>query len=190
MGWALFIDGGTLSTDGETTAGWRAVVRSPDGRLYVMFGRVVTTEAHLAYAGARLHTNNTAELSSIIEALSFWEPAGPVSRGSQACIFYDSKHAADTCMGMIQARTNVPLGLLSQQLLLQAQLRLRITMQYVYSHGQNVGNECADRAAALGDTWFISNQNNNTRRVHPFFLLCYPVWLVVTRTKFYIVHAT
>ena len=32
-----------------------------------MFGPVITTEAHLAYAGARLHTNNTAELWSIIE---------------------------------------------------------------------------------------------------------------------------
>ena len=52
--------------------------------MYVMFGPVVTTEAHLAYAGARIHTNSTAELSSIIEALSFLGPAGPVTRGSQA----------------------------------------------------------------------------------------------------------
>ena len=39
-----------------------------DGRLYV-FGPVVTTEAHLAYAGVGIHTNDSAELSSIIEAL-------------------------------------------------------------------------------------------------------------------------
>ena len=31
----------------------------------------ITTETHFASAGARLHINNTAELSSIIEALSF-----------------------------------------------------------------------------------------------------------------------
>ena len=37
-----------------------------------MFGPVVTTEAHLAYAGARTHSNNTAELSSMIEALLLW----------------------------------------------------------------------------------------------------------------------
>ena len=72
---------------GETTAGWGAVARSPDGRLYVMFGPVVTPEAYLAYGGARLHTNNTAELSSKIKALSFLGPAGPVARGSQASIF-------------------------------------------------------------------------------------------------------
>ena len=161
-GSALFTDGGTHSTDGETTAGWGAVARSPDGRLYVMFDPVVTTEAHLAYAGTRLHTTNTAELSSIIEALSFLRPAGPVARGSQACIFFHSKRAAN-----IQTRTNVPLGLTSQQLLLQAQLRLRIAMQHVYRHGQKRGYECADHAAALGALGLISNQNIDTRWVRP-----------------------
>ena len=38
---------------------------------YIMFGLVVTTEAHLAYAGDRIHSNNTTEISSIVEALSF-----------------------------------------------------------------------------------------------------------------------
>ena len=80
------------------------------------FGLVVTAGAHLAYAGARIHTNNTAEVSSIIEALAFLEPGGPVTRGSQACIFDDSQHTAKMCMGMIETRTNVPLGLTSQQL--------------------------------------------------------------------------
>ena len=87
-GWAVFTDGGTHASDGETTAGWGAVVRSLDERHLTMFGPVITTEAHLAYAGARLHNNNTAELSGTIEALSFLRPAGPVTRGSQACIFY------------------------------------------------------------------------------------------------------
>ena len=77
---------------------------------------------------------------------------------------------------MMQTRTNVPLGLTRQQLLLQAQLRLRITMKHVYSHGQNVGSECADHAAALGALGFISNQNMNTRWARPPFgsatLLC------------------
>ena len=86
-----FRDGRVVFTDGrshvsETTAGWGAVARSPDGKLYVMFGPVITTEAHLAFAGAGLHTNNTAELLGFIEALSFLGP-GPVARGSQACIF-------------------------------------------------------------------------------------------------------
>ena len=50
----------------------------------------------------------------------------PVARDSQACIFYDSKHAASICLGTIQSRANVPLGLT-----LQPQSRLRITMQHI-----------------------------------------------------------
>ena len=69
-----YTDGGTRVSEGETSAGWSAVARSPHGRLYIMFGQVVTTEAHLAYARARHHSINTAELSSIIEALSFLGP--------------------------------------------------------------------------------------------------------------------
>ena len=65
----MYTDGGTRVSEGEATAGWGAVARSPGGRIYLMFGPVSTTEAHLAYAGAGLHSNNTAELLSIIEAL-------------------------------------------------------------------------------------------------------------------------
>ena len=61
-GWASFADGGTRVVDGETFAGWGVISRSPHGRIYVMFGLVVTTEAHLAFSGARTHSNNTAEI--------------------------------------------------------------------------------------------------------------------------------
>ena len=115
-----------------------------------MFGPVVTTEAHLAYAGARIHANNTAEMSAIIEALSFLGPRGPVACDACSCVFYDSKHVAGVCLGTIHARTHVQLGLSCQQLLLKVQRRLRFTMPHVYSHAENLGNECAYHAAALG----------------------------------------
>ena len=53
------------------------VARSSHGRTDVMFGPVITTEAHLAFAGASVHSNNTAEMSAIVEALSF---LGPMAR--------------------------------------------------------------------------------------------------------------
>ena len=37
-----------------------------------MFDLVIATELHLTYAGARLHTNNTAEITSSVEALHPW----------------------------------------------------------------------------------------------------------------------
>ena len=47
-----------------------------------MLGLVITAEAHLAFASARIHSNNTADMSAMIEALSFIGPHGvlPVMR--------------------------------------------------------------------------------------------------------------
>ena len=64
-----------------------------------MFGPAVTTEAHLAFSGARAHSNNTAEMTAMIEALSSLGPRGPVARDSNSCIFEDSQHAASVCLG-------------------------------------------------------------------------------------------
>ena len=64
-------------------------------------------------------------------------------RVSHSCIFNDSKHAASVCLGTVQTRANVELGLACQRLLLQIQLMLRFTRQHICSHAQNLGNECA-----------------------------------------------
>ena len=128
-----------------------------------MFGPVVTTEAHLAYAGARVHANSTAEMSAIVEALSFLGLRGPVASDACSCCFYDSKHAAGVCLGTNHARTHVQLGSSCQQLLLKVQHRLQFTMQHVYSHAENLGNECADHAVALGAFGLVSNHNLSTR---------------------------
>ena len=81
-----YTDGSTRVVEGETLAGWGVTSRSPHGRIDIMFGPVVTTEAHLAFSGARAHSNNTAEMTAMIEALSFLGPHGPVARDEQSCI--------------------------------------------------------------------------------------------------------
>ena len=168
-GWAIYIDGCSRFADGETLAGWCAVARSLHGRISVMFRLVVTTEVHLAFAGARVHSNKTAEMSAIVEALSFSGPHGRVARDACSCVVYDSKHAAGVCLGTTHARSHVQLGLSCQQLLLKVQRRLRSTLQPVYSHAGNLGNECADHAAALGAFGLLSNHNLSTRRARHSF---------------------
>ena len=163
QGWAIYTDGGSRLADGETLAGWGAIARSLHGRIDVMFGPVITTEARLAIAGARVHSNNTAQMSAMVEALSFLGPHGPVAREAHACVFFDSKHAAGVCLGTILAGTHVQLGLSCQQFLLKVQHRPRFAMQHVYSHAENLGNECADHAAALGAFGLVSKQNLSTR---------------------------
>ena len=135
----------------------------------VMFGPVVTTEAHLAFSGARTHSNNTAEMTAMIEALSFICPQGPVARDEQSCIYYDSLHVAGICLGTIQARTQVQLALACQRSMIFAQRKLRLTMQHVYCHSGNLGNVCADYAAALGTFGLTSNHNVATRWIRHHF---------------------
>ena len=72
-------------------------------------------------------------------------------------------HAAGICLGTIQARTHVQLAFA------RAQRRLRLTMQHVYGHSGNLGNECADHAAALGTFGLISNHNVATRWIRHNF---------------------
>ena len=62
-----------------------------------MFGPIITTEAHPAFSGAKVHSNNTAEMSAMTEALHFLGPRGLVARDVEACIYHDSKHAAFVC---------------------------------------------------------------------------------------------
>ena len=99
--WAIHPDGGTRVVDGVTLVGWGVISRSPHGRIDVMFGPVVTTEAHPAFSGARTHSNNTAEMTAMIEALSFLCPHGLVSRDEESSIYYDSVQAAGVCLGTI-----------------------------------------------------------------------------------------
>ena len=60
--WAIYTDEGTRLADSATLAGWSVVARSLHGRTEIMFCPVITAEAHLAFAGARTHSNNTAPL--------------------------------------------------------------------------------------------------------------------------------
>ena len=87
--------------DGETFAGWGAIARSLHGRLDIMFGPVITTETHCAFSGARTHSNNTADMTAMVEALSFLWARGPVARDMDSCIHHDSKHAAGACMSAV-----------------------------------------------------------------------------------------
>ena len=83
-GWAICTDGGTHGVDGEVLAGWGMISRSLRGSIFVLFGPVIISEAHLAFYGARTHSNNTAEMTAMIEALSFLGPRGPVTPDEQS----------------------------------------------------------------------------------------------------------
>ena len=162
-GWAIFTDGGTRSVNGETCAGWGVIAESPRRSIDIMFGPVVTKETHPAFSRAKASSNNTAEMTAIIKALYFLGPRRSIARHEEACIFCDSTHAAGICLGTIQARSHVQVPLACQRYTLCVQHRLRLTMHHVYGHAGNLGNECADHAAALGSLGLISSHNDAAR---------------------------
>ena len=107
------------------------------------------------FSSARIHSNNTAGMTALW-LLSFLCPHGPITRDGQSTVHYDSLHVAGVCLGTVQVRTtHGQLALACQQSLIHAQRRLRLTMQHVSGRSGNLGNECADHAAALGTFGFI-----------------------------------
>ena len=90
-------------------------------------------------------------------------------------------HVAGVCLGTIQARTHGQPALACQQSMIRVQHRLRLTMQHVCGHSGNLGNECADHAAALGTFGLISSHTVATRWIpHNFdtsvcFAGCYSI---------------
>ena len=53
--------------------------------------------------------------------------------------------------------------------MIRVQHRLRLTLQHVYGHSWNLGNECADHAAALGTFGLISSHNVASRWIRNNF---------------------
>ena len=86
-GGAFCADGGTRVVDGEIFAGWGMISGSPLGRIFVLFGPVITNEAHGAFSGFRIHSN-TAEMTAMFEALSFLGPCGLVTHEEQSPFFF------------------------------------------------------------------------------------------------------
>ena len=155
--------------DGETLAGWGVTSRFPHGRIDIIFGPVVTSETHLAFSGARTHSKNTADMTAMIAALSFFGPDGPLARDEHSCYNNESKHAAGVCLGTIRARTHVQLARACQPSMIFAQNKLQLIMQHVYGPRGNLGNDCADHVAALGTFGLTSNHNVATRWIHHNF---------------------
>ena len=137
---------GNLS-EGETSPGWGAVARWK-----VIYH--VWFEAHLTCAGARLHSNNTAELSSMgptALSLAFRKLVSANPSMLPALAWGLSNHAR-TSPGARQSTSPAT-----------SPVKVRSYFsEHIYSQVQNLGNDCADHAATLGANG-ASNQNMHTR---------------------------
>ena len=149
-GYECFTDGSaTRGVRGAPAeAGWGFVVRRqglPDITSYAKVDVDCLSQFNL---GASSRTNNTAELSAIIE-LFLWllEYASPMSL---VVITYDSKYAANIARGKWSPSSNKKIAALARSMWERVRIRFEVQWVWVKGHSGDSGNEAADRAADLG----------------------------------------
>ena len=142
----------TFFTDGSgskgkctrtTPAGWGWCSRQGNDWLAAS-GPVSTDPQHLKYLGAEVGSNNTGELSAIIEALLF---ALEHDYG-EVVIHSDSKWAILMIQGVWRPKTNKDLVVLAQRLAYKC--GMKVHLQWIKGHSGVEGNELADKLANEG----------------------------------------
>ena len=145
-GWATVTVAVTAGTDGAGAATLEETVT------HASCGRVVTMPGDPGYSGATAHTNNTGELTGLLQAVCLEEAREPAP--VEFCV--DSTYAINIATGKWPLRrTHRELG----RRLNHAMARLRkarghknVTVRHVRAHTKDAGNETADALAKASAT--------------------------------------
>ena len=176
----LYTDGsgGAPGGSGIKRAGWGfAVITGGNGEddeaatlLASAYGPVVTDEAAPVYMGAHAHTNNTAELSGLGEAL-YWLLEVDAQPTRAVLLRPDSQYAVGVATGNFEAHANTALAAHVRDLYsrVQRQRGGRVGWSHVRGHKGHKWNDyidaLADRGAAsdlclargMGPRWALVN---------------------------------
>ena len=147
-------EGGTFTvyTDGSgssgkcgkyTPAGWGFCFHH-NGEWRDFWGPVTTTPHHPSYRGAQVGSNNTGELTAIIEAIMYAHQQG----WSTVHIRSDSQWAINVITGKWRASSHKTLVNVAKQL--QKHKAVRVYLHWIKGHAGHEGNERADHNANEG----------------------------------------
>jgi len=146
----IYTDGagpsGNQPSTEKTPAGWGFVAMDTHVRLESA-GAVLTDSQHPRWLGARVGSNNTGELTAILEG-AVWAFHTPTV---QAVDFrYDSEYAAKLAAGEWEPTANLHLVAAVRLAIKQLKSRVDVSFTHVKAHSGEIWNERADRLAASG----------------------------------------
>ena len=127
----------------KTAAGWGWCFME-QGQWVEACGPVITCSDHNAYRGAAVGSNNTGEISAIIEALLHAHQRA----SKQVVIHSDSLWAINTITGRWRAKTHKAMVNFARLLVRQGDIKVHF--QWVKGHSGVEGNERADGLAERG----------------------------------------
>eukprot|EP00973_Karenia_brevis_P070211 9758431-Karenia_brevis.AAC.1 len=164
-GWLVSTDGSGQQTTQQgnkvSVAGWGVIIfrlpltgHTPD---YVLHAPVVTAPWHPQWVGARERTNNTGELTAVIEAMMWLRDEAPDNGDIPVLFRFDSYYAANIAQGIWEPKSNEELAEKAREITSIVEGKRQITWQHVYGHSGEHDNELADRAADLGAKGRVSN---------------------------------
>ena len=163
---AIYTDGsgsqGRCSAD--TPAGWGFVVvdKQTGEREHSANGPVETDSRAIHYIGANVGSNNTAELSAIVEALLF-QLASPTIPAS-ITFYYDSKWAANAVRGTHRPKRHKEMVSTARRLHFILAERTEIHWEWIKGHTGNHYNEMADKLAGEAKN---DGEHNGGRQSQP-----------------------
>ncbi len=150
----------TIYTDGHfrkrsrnirVTCAWGFVVYSTEAQeVHACCGPVCLCSTNPLYLGATKRTNNTGEVSAMIESL-IWILVNFAEQSSSFHFIVDSSYVLNIVTERCQAKHNVMITSIMKYLWDRVRLRHRITIAWVKLHTGVFGNERADALAGMGD---------------------------------------
>jgi ribonuclease HI len=123
-------------------------------------GRVIRSDRNTHYLGAVQDTNNTGELSAIIELLL---ELLATHNHTAVTVHYDSKWAANMTRGIWKANNNRVLVRTAQHVYSLAKQHFQVSWKWVKGHQGNKNNNYADELASQGRPVLNPQLNTGTR---------------------------
>ena len=175
--WYVYTDGSgpaTSQTWREQTpgdgAGWgvgvfrgdQAGVTHEEGAeepAYKLSGPVITEKTNHLFVGAEEATNNTGELTAMIEGMIWLQTEMPDGGGVPITVRYDSEYAAGMTRGNLVPTTNVKLVEKAREVRKKLEEKRQISWSWVKGHSGENGNWWADKLADEGKQGSIGEHN-------------------------------